>query len=206
MVSSVLAMIRALRDAEGASLDPPIENPQALGTRTHTEGPGRPRVDISREDLALLSSGRSRLTDIAVIYDCSARTIRRRLLDYGLADPGPSVYEDLAQQDGGTLRIYRPGHASNLSSLTNPELDQIMLSIYYQFPSFGRRMIDGYLLELGQRVPRARIEQSYRRVIGPPTRTFAPRRLVRREYNVPGPNSLWHHDGQHGKYSVSQGL
>ena len=77
--------MRDLRAAEGASLDPPLEAPRNLGTLTHTGDPGRPRIDISPNDLALLSSGRSRLTDIAIIYDCCARTIRRRMLEFGLA-------------------------------------------------------------------------------------------------------------------------
>ena len=60
-------------------------------------------------------------------------------------------------------------------------------------------MIDGYLMALGERVPRRRIEKSYLRVIGPPNNQFGDRRIERRVYSVPGPNALWHHDGQHGE-------
>jgi hypothetical protein len=74
-----------------------------------------------------------------------------------------------------------------------------MLHIYEQFPSFGQRMIDGYLMQLGERVPWQRVVASYLRVIGPPTATFATCRIQRCVYSIPGPNSLWHHDRQHGK-------
>ncbi len=102
---------------------------------------------------------------------------------------------------GATHRVYSAGRSSNLSRLTDDEIDSIMLDIYEQFPSFGRRMIDGYFMALQERVPRRRIEESYHRVIGPPVSTFGNRRIQRRVYSVPGPNSLWHHDGQHGEFN-----
>lgn len=59
-------------------------------------------------------------------------------------------------------------------------------------------MIYGHLHSNGHRVPRERIAAAYIRVHGTPG-TFAGRRIHRKVYNVAGPNSLWHHDGQHGK-------
>ncbi|KAG6860001.1 hypothetical protein C0995_000688 [Termitomyces sp. Mi166 len=123
---------------------------------------------------------------------------RRRLIQYGLSRPGPPVYTQQQQPDGSIQRQYIPGVSADLSRLSDEDLDTLMLDIYEQFPSFGRRMIDGYLLRLGERVPCQRIIDSYSRAIGPTTSTFAPRRIQRRVYSVPGPNSFWHHDGQHG--------
>ncbi|KAG6870575.1 hypothetical protein C0992_012957, partial [Termitomyces sp. T32_za158] len=128
-----------------------------------------------------LSLGRATHEQIAALYGCSARTIRRRLVEYGFSPSGPPVYTEHQQPDG---------------TLQHQELDALMLDIYERFSSFGRRMIDGYLLHIGERVPHQRIVDSYNRVIGPTTLTFAPRRIHRRVYSVPGPNSLWHHDGQ----------
>ncbi len=179
--------------------DQPDGPPAPFGVRISSGRPGRPRVDINAQDLALLATGRAHNTDLAVMFDCSARTICRRQLEFSLSAPGHPVFTDEELPNGQTLRTFHPGSASNLSDLTDDQIDQLILSIYYQFPSFGRRMLDGYLLELGHRVPRRQLEEAYHRVIGPPTRTFAPQRLVRRAYSVPGPNSLWHHDGQHGK-------
>jgi hypothetical protein len=195
-------MISELDAATSSSSDIPDAHAIALGSRPSHGTVGRPAVHIDPDELAMLSIGRTRRTQLALIYDCSARTIRRRLLQYGQSQPGPPVYIDEEQADGSVVRIYSAGSSSDLSQLTDNELDQLMVSIYQQFPTFGRRMIDGYLLLLGERVPRSRIEDSYHRAIGASSRTFGPRRIERRVYSVPGPNSLWHHDGQHGKLSV----
>ena len=114
-----------------------------------------------------------------------------------LSEPGPPVYVEQEEEDGSKEWVYSRGSCANLSKATDEELDAILISIYEQFPSFGRWMIDGYLMALGERVPRWRIEQLYLRVIGPPVNEFGNRRIQRRMYSVPGPNALWHHDGQH---------
>lgn len=199
LVDNINSFTTELEEAISASSDvPDIPPPEFAGHRIHTGRRGRPRIDINPHDLATFSVDRTRRTDIAAQYDSSARTIRRRLLEYGLSPPGPPVYEIITRADGTTFRSYMPGESSDLSSISDHDLDQAIASIYQQFPSFGRRMIDGYLLEAGHRVPRSRIIAAYARAIGPTTRLFAPRRLRRRVYTVPGPNSLWHHDGQHG--------
>lgn len=196
-------MISALDEATMSSSDHPDTSPIELGGSLHDGKPGHPRIDIAPEDLELLSTGRTTHQQIADIYGCSARTIRRRLLEYGLSTPGPPVYTQEVQPDGSINRIYTPGVCADLSQISDEELDRHMLNIYEQFPSFGRRMIDGYLLHLGERVPRQKIIESYRRVIGPTTTTFRARRIQRLVYSVPGPNSLWHHDGQHGMSFIS---
>jgi hypothetical protein len=59
-------------------------------------------------------------------------------------------------------------------------------------------MLRGMLQRLGYRISRERITQSLLR-IDPVQRVFQRILIRRRVYSVPGPNSLWHHDGQHGK-------
>ena len=59
-------------------------------------------------------------------------------------------------------------------------------------------MLDGMLRRLGHRVQAERIRQSLI-WIDPVHRIFDRIRIRRRGYTVPGPNALWHHDGQHGK-------
>jgi hypothetical protein len=139
------------------------------------------------------------MQEIANLYQCGARTIRRRMLEFGFSESGPPVYVEQELEDGSIERLYSRGSCANLSQATDEELGAILVSLYEQFPSFGRRMIDGYLMALGERVPCRRIEESYLRVIGPPNNEFGNRRIERRVYSVPGPNALWHHDGQHGK-------
>lgn len=58
-------------------------------------------------------------------------------------------------------------------------------------------MIHGYFHSIGENIPHERIAQSLRRIdqIG---RVFRRHVIERKAYSVPGPNALWHHDGQHG--------
>lgn len=202
VTSSIEAMIGELEQCILVSHDPPDAPPIILGESVLSGQSGRPAVHIDPDDLAMLATGRTTMRALGELYQCGARTIRRRMLDFGLSEPGPPVYIIQQQEDGTTHREYSAGRCANLSDLTNDELDTIMISIYEQFPSFGRRMIDGYFMALGERVPRQRIHDSYLRVIGPPVGTFGKRRIHRRVYSVAGPNSLWHHDGQHGQSSA----
>lgn len=107
ILSSVAEMIKALDDAIRTSSDTPDAPPITLGSRETTGSSGCPRVDISPGDLALLISG-CRVTheELARLYNCHPRTIRRRLLEYGLSQPGPPVYRDKTDEHGLTNRVY----------------------------------------------------------------------------------------------------
>ena len=199
ITTSVDDMISALESSINTTRYPPDALPIMLGETVHSGKRGRPPVNIKPEDLTLLARGRTTMKDIADLYQCGARTIRRRMLEFGLSQSGPPVYTEQERDDGSVERSYSRGSCANLSQATDEELDAILISIYEQFPSFGKQMIDGYLMALGERVPRRRIEQSYLRVIGPPNNQFGNHRIERRVYSVPGPNALWHHDGQHGQ-------
>lgn len=181
------------------SRDPANEETVITSTRVHTGQAGRPRVHIDRDLLETALRYRGP-TDLADIFDCAPRTIRRLALQYGLVDAGAPVYVDYAQPDGTVRRIYTS--AANRTHLEEPELDQLILYILDAFPTIGRRMIDGHLKLLGHRIPRAQILASYARVYGAPQGSFGPYKIQRRVYKVAGPNSLWHHDGQHGTQSL----
>ena len=137
-------------------------------------------------------------TELGRIFNISSRSVRRRALDLGIVEPGEPVYVDFEQEDRTTQRYYTSS-TSSLSTLSDEDLDSIMVDILNSFPSFGRRMIDGHLKFLGHHLPRLRIQESYARVHGPSVSAFGVRRIERRVYNVRGYNSLCHHDGQHGK-------
>lgn len=190
-------MITCLDDAVHLSSDPPDAPPLQTSFLHHTGNPGRPSLQIPPEILAT-ALGLRGTTHLAQIFDCSARTIRHRALDYGLAEPGPPVYVEYEHDDGLTYRFYTSSTGAT-SDISDDELDIITSQIVNTFPNFGRRMIDGHLKHLGHRVPRSRVQASYARVHGAPASSFGPRRIQRRVYSVPGPNSLCHHDGQHGK-------
>lgn len=195
-------MVSALRTASEASADHPDAPPPTASHTAVSTGRGRPRVHIDPDELAKLSTGRTTLTDLGKIFQCDARTVRRRLLELGLAVPGAPVYVEQENDDGTTTRTFTPGVASNLSKLSDSELDTLVHKIHSQFPTFGRRMIDGYLLQAGHRIPRSRLLLSLGHVVGPATQRFGSRRIERCEYSVAGPGALWHHDGQHGEFSI----
>lgn len=198
-------MIQALRNAASGAADRPDTTGPVFGPSTSAvntgqrRGRGRPRKSVDPTQLQTLThSSRMTRNAVGVIFECSGRTIRRRLVDHGISPAGPPVYTTSQSADGTIIQTYHPGSSSDLSQLTNAELDILIRDIHTQFPSFGWQMIDGYLLQVGQRVPKRQIDESYTRLFGPSDRTFAQRRIARAPYNVPGPNSLWHHDGQHG--------
>ena len=85
------------------------------------------------------------------------------------------------------------------STISNQDLDDLIIRLRIHFRGAGIRMISGMLLRLGHRVQQARIRESLLR-IDPVRRVFERIRIRRRTYNVAGPNALWHHDGQHGEF------
>jgi len=193
---SLRSMIQCLDSAAHLSSDPPDAPPLQPSVHVHTGNVGRPTIHIPPGTLATALGFRGP-THLASVFNCSARTVRRRALEYGLAEPGPPVYVEYEHDDGTTFKFYGGGN-DPISTLSDNDLDEITSQIVEIFPNFGRRMIDGHLQHLGHRVPRSRIQASYSHVHGAPASSFGPRRIQRRVYSVPGPNSLAHHDGQHG--------
>ena len=161
---------------------------------------GRPSKVIDRTFLQYALQMRGP-TAIARLLKCSRRHVRRQALMYGLVRPGPAVVVRIDNDDGTTTRHHRSVTAP-VSTLSDHQLDRLIAHVLTVFPHFGRRMIRGHLASLGHRVPDARIRDSFLRVHGAPA-VFGRRRIVRKQYQVPGPNSLIHHDGQHGKLVIA---
>lgn len=190
-------MITALDDACHQSSDPP-DAPRIV-VAEHVRGRvGRPRLNI---DPAFLSEALKLRgpTGIAPVLNCSARTVRRRAVEMGIASPAPSVYQQTVDVDSGAVaREYIP-RLPAAPTMTAAELDSRVLEALTIFPGFGRRMLAGHFEAHGLNVPRADLRASYIRVHGSPA-LFGDRHIHRRAYKVAGSNSLWHHDGQHGEY------
>lgn len=93
--------------------------------------------------------------------------------------------------------LYITSYTAPQSDINDSELDDMVLRLRRHFRRAGISMLDGMLHRLGYRIPRERIRQSLLR-IDPVHCIFQRIHIRRRVYNVPGPNSLWHHDGQHG--------
>ena len=93
--------------------------------------------------------------------------------------------------------LYITSYTAPQSDITDGDLDDLVLRLRRHFRRAGISMLDGMLRRLRYRIPREHIRQSLIQ-IDPVHRIFQRIRIRRRVYNVPGPNSLWHHDGQHG--------
>lgn len=133
---------------------------------------------------------------IADALGVSARTVRRRILEYGLDEARPPAF---TMQDNH--RIYsRP--VSRCTPITDITLDSVLHDALEIFPNFGTRMLKGYLKTLNYNIPWERISSSLERINGAPG-VFGPRRLHRRVYQVPGPNALWHGDANLGPYNCN---
>lgn len=197
-------MIQDLDTAKRPTDDFPHIAPVELVIEEHSGKRGRPKKVLNQEVLDATHK-LCGTTVLGGIFGVHPRTVQRRLLEQGIKAPGEPVYVEFeVHHEGGVIEIRRQylgrARTSQVSDLTDAELDAVMTDILRSFPNYGRRMIDGHLRFLGHEVKRRRLQQSYARVHGPPVAAFGARRIGRRRYNVKGYNSLCHHDGQHGAY------
>ena len=128
---------------------------------------------MTEEQVATLLELHFSNRDITGLLNVSARTIRRRIIEYGL------------EQD------------AEYSELQDEELDDFTKQFVDTHPNSGQRSLAGYLRMLGLRIQRSKIRESLLRVDPRGIRTRFRQALHRRQYNVPMPNSLWHIDGYH---------
>ena len=147
------------------------ENNERGTTRMPTAG--RPKFDISRDQLVYLIEHNFTAVSIANMFDISLSTVRRRMREQGLCSSQP------------------------FSSLTDEELDCIVSELKLSYPKCGYRMLIGHLRSLGLKIQQHRVRASLRRVDPEGTTLRWMTAFYRRKYSVKGPNSLWHVDGYH---------
>nr|XP_040035103.1 uncharacterized protein LOC120820917 isoform X1 [Gasterosteus aculeatus aculeatus] len=157
------------------------------GTRAHqaqhTQGPGRLPFEIPSAVLEHQVLCGVPAVQIAAMFGVSKRTIRRCMQQHSLRKTD----------------LY--------SAVNDEELDHIVSEIHRSHPNTGYKLMRGHLNARGVRVPTvrmflpsvSRLQESLRRVDaeGVYMRRLRLRVLRRRQYFVPGPNSLWHIDGHH---------
>lgn len=194
-------MVASLDDAGGDLYDPQDTDTVVIVSETLTGKRGRPRknIDIGLLTQALQFRGPS---GIGRSFNCSARTVRRRIVEAGLSPAAAAPFSQEIQVDSVTGERLPARTSRPLSEMSDAELDALVRSILVSFPDLGRSLIDGAIKSEGHHVPIDRVRQSIERIRGVSGR-FGLRTIHRRKYNVPGPLSLVHHDGQHGTYSVS---
>ncbi len=135
--------------------------------------PGRPKFDISLEQLEYFLFYDLGVQDIADALSVSKSTVQRRFREYGV-----SVSSAMSQQ-------------------TDDQLDNLVRHIKNEFPNAGYRRVDSQLRCQGIKVPQSRVREAMQRV---DPEGVAQRWLAltpRCTYNVPGPLCLWHIDGNH---------
>ena len=81
-----------------------------------------------------------------------------------------------------------------LSTLCDNALDALILQLRAHFRQAGISMLDGMLRRSGYHLPRHQIRESLMR-IDPVHCVFQRIWICHRVYSIPGPNSLWHHNG-----------
>ena len=148
---------------------PPLISYEKSGSR------GRPSIRIDRNFLESVSGFMGQQA-IARFVGVNKRTVVRELERYGLV------------------------HARTRASFVTDEgrIDELVERVYRLFPTYGSRLIKAAIKEEHTlNVSLKRILDSMER-LGLSKQPFGRRNIRRRPYRVPGPNSLWHHDGQHG--------
>ena len=131
---------------------------------------GRPSYHIPYHQLDSLISMHLSVPQIARIVGVSVSTVRRRMSEYNLSI------------------------GSTYSTISDADLDAI---VRQQFYGWGNRQVYGSLVSLGIRVPHQRVRESQRRVDPEGSIMRRLNRVQRRTYSVPGPQHLWHIDGNH---------
>lgn len=133
----------------------------------HTAGRGRPRFNITLEQLQYLRSMSFTWLQIAEIVGVSYMTIYRRKWEYGIVEvPG--------------------GNTSDI------ELHEVLRQMRNDFPTLGQTLVWGRLRSVGINVSCARVREAIR-VTDPIHSALRWSEMTsRRPYTVPGPNSLWH--------------
>ncbi|KIL61409.1 hypothetical protein M378DRAFT_50375, partial [Amanita muscaria Koide BX008] len=93
------------------------------------------------------------LTDV---FKCSARTIRRRAVEYGLRGPGLAPFLNEELPDGSLARRWVSSGKRARSAISGNAvaLETVVASVLATFPGYGRCKVDGALRAQGIRVPR----------------------------------------------------
>lgn len=133
---------------------------------------GRPHLEVSRESILTLKELNYSWTKIARMLNISRHTLYRRLQEYGI--------------ETGTY-----------TDLSDAELDELLKGIKSEHPNIGEVMLQGQLLHIGVKIPRARLRSAIHRIDHARTVCRRSTTIRRRVYTAPHPNAIWHVDGNH---------
>ncbi|XP_028412399.1 uncharacterized protein LOC114535216 [Dendronephthya gigantea] len=137
----------------------------------HTNRPGRPKYDITKNQLEFLRSKHFSWVNIAKLLHVSTRTLRRRKNELGMND--------------------------EFSAISEEELTQAMEDIRKVTPNIGQSRMVGALRARGLHIQRHRVRKCLKKIDPIGTALRWNLTIYRRKYHVPHPNALWHMDGNH---------
>ncbi|PIK54061.1 hypothetical protein BSL78_09042 [Apostichopus japonicus] len=132
---------------------------------------GRPKLDVTKEQLKMLLKEGYTSKDMARQLSCSPSFVYKKLAAFGL----------------NVRKMY--------STMTDEELDMKVSKLHADYPNSGQQMMKAYLEVDGAVVQRSRVRDSLRRVDPHSAAKRWSKTVKRRTYHVPTPNSLWHMDG-----------
>lgn len=163
---SLLECLRCILSEWEEYLNHPFNYSYSAPTRA-SSGPGRPRFDISEQQLMYLHSMGFTWVEIANLLGVSRMTIFCRRREFGLVETvGDTIDDD--------------------------ELELVVRQIRRNSPSLGQIMAWGTLRSMGYHVTRERVRDAIR-TIDPINNALRWKEVsARRTYSVPAPNSLWH--------------
>ena len=130
-------------------------------------GHGRPLIPVNMEAVKEL---RSLWKQIALYLGLSRSTLYRRLKENGI---------------------------DKFTSLTEEQLDAVVLNIKETHPHDGEVLVQGHLRSINVQVPRQALRNSIHRIDSSGVAERSTSTIRRRIYSVPHPNFVWHLDGHH---------
>ena len=134
---------------------------------------GRPSYNISSQQLQYLLDYDLSVPDIALALGVSRSTIFRRMHSFGL-----SVRQ-------------------RMTDISEENLYRVIREIQQDFPNAGYRRVHSQLLIRGVRVKQTSVRNAMHRIDPEGVALRWLQLIPRRSYNVAGPLSLWHIDGNH---------
>ena len=168
-------------------------SPVTVSEQVRTGKRGRPATKIDPIALQQLLELRGP-ENTGRLLGCSTRTVRRRALQLGLAQPSSAVFTDETQPDGSVSRTF---HRPESVRSADEEVHAVVSTVLETYPDMGREKMVAAVKTQGIAATRRQVEAALLALRGPSdSRKRKP--IQRRVYSVPGSNHLWHHDGQHG--------
>ena len=171
----LVSLVRDARDLLDVLLHQNTASHSYRVEQVSSGGRGRPKFDVSREQLEFLLEGGFSIPDVAKLLGLTLRTTERRLKEFAISS------------------------GQFFTAIDDQTLDCTVQTILVSFPSYDYRRMTGAVLSREIRVQQTRIRESMRRVNpeGVLLRALTINTVNRRRYSVYAPLALWHIDGNH---------